>query len=339
MIRDSIRKVVEGNHLTQQEAVTTMTEIMDGECSPAQISCFITALRMKGETVDEVTGFVRVMRDKAVKVPTSRNPLVDTCGTGGDKLDTFNVSTAAGFVAAGAGVSVAKHGNRAASSICGSADVLEALGFNLSLDADQVGRCIDHTGIGFLFAPMMHPAMKHAVGPRKEIGIRTVFNILGPMTNPAGAKNQLIGVFNPELTEPMAMVLCNLGSTRAMVVHGMDGLDEISTIGPTRISELKDGRVKTYLLDPSILGIQKTSVDALAPGKSAGESGELLLTVLQGDSGPRRDIVLLNAAAALVVAGVVEDLKEGLELAAKSVDSGAAMGALESMKSFAKGCA
>lgn len=338
MIRDSIRKVVEKENLTLEEAVGTMTEIMDGECTPAQVSCFITALRMKGETVEEITGFVKVMREKAIRVKTSRNPVLDTCGTGGDKLNTFNVSTTAGFVVAGAGASVAKHGNRAASSTCGSADVLEALGVNLSLSADQVGECIDHAGIGFMFAPAMHPAMKHAIGPRKEIGIRTVFNILGPMTNPAGATYQLIGVFSPDLTEPMARVLSNLGSKRAMVVHGLDGLDEISTIGPTRISELKDGEVKTYTFDPSDVGIDRARIEDLAPGGTLGESAQILLAILRGEEGPRRDIVLVNSAAALVVAGLAEDMPEGMRLAAESVGSGAAISALQQMKSYAEGC-
>ncbi|OFX18307.1 MAG: anthranilate phosphoribosyltransferase, partial [Armatimonadetes bacterium RBG_16_58_9] len=221
MIREAIRKVVERDDLTRQEAVAAMTEIMNGEATPAQVASFITAMRMKGETVEEITGFVEVMREKSVKVRPSSDKLLDTCGTGGDRLHTFNISTTATFVIVGAGVTVAKHGNRAASSTCGSADVLEALGVNLNLGPEQVARCIDDAGIGFMFAPAMHPAMKHAVGPRKEIGIRTVFNILGPMTNPAGAKRQVIGVFSPEITETMAQVLNTLGTERAMVFHGM----------------------------------------------------------------------------------------------------------------------
>ena len=337
MIREAIKKVVEGGHLTQDEAVGAMTEIMEGEATPAQVASLITALRMKGETVDEITGFVRVMREKSVKVRPKAVDLLDTCGTGGDKLNTFNISTTATFVIVGAGVTVAKHGNRAASSSCGSADVLEALGVKVDLGADQVAACIDKAGLGFMFAPAMHPAMKHAVGPRKEIGIRTVFNILGPMTNPAGAKRQVIGVFSPDLTNVMANVLCALGTQRAMVFHGMAGLDEMSTLGETKISELKDGEVRTYAVHPSDVGITPANAGDLAAGEgSVADNVAGLLAVLDGEKGPRRDIVLLNAAAALVVAGKAGDLRGGIELAAKSIDSGAAMGALERFKSVAQ---
>ncbi len=333
MIREAIRKVVEGGDLTEQEAVAAMTEIMDGEATPSQVASFITAMRMKGETVEEVTGFVKVMREKAVKVCPKCSMLVDTCGTGGDKLNTFNISTTATFVTVGAGVTVAKHGNRAASSTCGSADVLEALGVSLSLSAEQVAACIDTAGLGFMFAPAMHPAMKNAIGPRKEIGIRTVFNILGPMTNPAGAKRQTIGVFSPDLTETMARVLRALGTERAMVFHGMAGLDEMSTLGETRISELRDGEVSTYTLSPDQVGLTTADAKQL----SAGDGGTMdnvraLMSVLDGEKGPKRDIVLLNAAAALVVSDRAEDLREGIGLAAKSIDSGAAMAALERFK-------
>lgn len=334
MIREAIRKVVDGGDLTEQEAVASMTEIMDGEATPAQVACFITAMRMKGETVEEITGFVKVMREKSVKVCPKRADLLDTCGTGGDKLDTFNISTTATFAIVGAGVTVAKHGNRAASSTCGSADVLEALGVNLNLGPEQVAACIDTAGIGFMFAPAMHPAMKHAVGPRKEIGIRTVFNILGPLTNPAGAKRQVVGVFSPDFTETMARVLGALGSERAMVFHGMAGLDEISTLGETRISELRDGEVRTYTLTPSEVGLEQVAPEALsAGGGGAVDNVQTLLSVLHGDKGPKRDIVLLNAAAALVVADRAADLREGLALAAQSIDSGAAVHALEMFKS------
>lgn len=330
MIREAIRKVVEGGDLTGDEAVGAMTEIMDGEASASQVASFITALRMKGETVEEIAGFVRVMRAKAVKVRPKCVDLVDTCGTGGDKLDTFNISTTSTFVIVGAGVTVAKHGNRAASSTCGSADVLEALGVDLSLDAGRVAICIDNAGMGFMFAPMMHPAMKYAVGPRKEIGIRTVFNILGPMTNPAGAKRQVIGVFSPDVTETMANVLKALGTERAMVFHGLAGLDEMSTLGETRISELRDGKVRTYTLHPSNVGLGVASPEELAAGSgSVVDNVHALLSVLDGERGARRDIVLLNAAAALTVAGKAADLREGIEVAAESIDSGAAMAALE----------
>lgn len=330
MIREAIRKVVEGADLAQEEAVGAMTEIMDGEATAAQVACFVTALRMKGETVEEITGFVRVMREKAVKVRPQAVDLLDTCGTGGDKLNTFNISTTATFVIVGAGVTVAKHGNRAASSSCGSADVLEALGVSLNLDAECVAVCIDKAGLGFMFAPALHPAMKYAVGPRKEIGIRTVFNLLGPMTNPAGAKRQIIGVFSPVVTETMANVLKALGTQRAMVFHGMAGLDEISTLGDTKISELKNGEVRTYTLQPSDVGLDVARPEDLAAGDGGiVDNVRALLAVLDGEKGPRRDIALLNAAAALVTAEKASDLRQGIELAAKSIDSGAAMNALE----------
>jgi len=337
MIRDAIRKAVERQDLTEDEAVAAMTEIMDGEATPAQVASFITALRMKGETVEEITGFVKVMREKAVKVRPKARDLLDTCGTGGDKLNTFNISTTATFVIVGAGVKVAKHGNRAASSTCGSADVLEALGANLTLPPEQIAACIDTVGIGFMFAPAMHPAMKHAIGPRKELGIRTVFNILGPMTNPAGARRQVIGVFMPELTETMASVLQSLGARRAMVFHGLAGLDEMSTLGETRVSELKDGSVSTYTVRPEDVGLATARPEDLAAGNGqVADNVQALLEVLRGEPGPKRDIVLLNAAAGLVVAEKAADLREGISVAAKAIDSGAAMNALEMFKSATK---
>lgn len=335
MIREAIRKIVDGDHLSRAEAITAMTEIMDGEATQSQVASFVTALRMRGETVDEITGFVQVMRDKAIKVKPEADDLLDTCGTGGDRLGTFNISTTATFVIVGAGITVAKHGNRAASSSCGSADVLEGLGVRLDMDADRVAMCIDKSGLGFMFAPIMHPAMRHAIVPRKEIGIRTVFNLLGPLTNPAAAQRQIVGVFSPALTEPLAKVLNALGSRRAMVVHGMDGLDEISTIGETRISEIKDGEVRTYSLHPSDAGLQTTSSESLAAGDGGVmDNVRTLLSVLDGEKGPCRDIVLLNAAAALVVADKVDNLKSGIEMASESIDSGAAMAALESFRSI-----
>lgn len=334
MIRDAIKKAVEREDLTEAESIDAMTEIMDGEATPAQVASFITAMRMKGETVEEITGFVKVMREKSVKVRPKSQKLLDTCGTGGDKLNTFNISTTATFVTAGAGVAIAKHGNRAASSSCGSADVLEALGVSIALGAEQVANCIDTAGIGFMFAPAMHPAMKNAGGPRKEIGVRTVFNILGPMTNPAGAKRQVIGVFSPDLTEKMARVLQALGTERAMVFHGMAGLDEMSTLGETRVSELKDGEVRTYTITPADAGLETAQPEHLAAGEgSIADNVAALLKILDGEKGPRRDIVLLNAAAALVVAEIAADLVEGVALAAKSIDSGAALEALERFKS------
>ena len=334
MIRDAIRKAVEQEDLTEQEAVAAMTEIMDGEATPAQVASFITAMRMKGETVPEITGFVKVMREKSVKVRPKSDKLLDTCGTGGDKLNTFNISTTATFVVVGAGVTIAKHGNRAASSKCGSADVLEALGINLAMDPESVAQCIDRAGIGFMFAPAMHPAMKHAVGPRKEIGIRTMFNVLGPMTNPAGAKRQVIGVFSPDMTDTMANVLKALGSERVMVFHGAPGLDEMSTLGETKVSELKDGAVRTYTVKPSDVGLDTARPEDLAPeGDTAEDNARSLVGILKGEKGPRRNIVLLNAAAALVVADKARDLTEGLAVAANSIDSGAAMNALDQFNS------
>ncbi|HPP74891.1 MAG TPA: anthranilate phosphoribosyltransferase [Armatimonadota bacterium] len=334
MIKDAIRAVVEGSFLTEDEAAAAMNEIMSGEATPAQIACLITALRMRGETVDEITGFVRVMREKSVKVTSSRMPLIDTCGTGGDRLKTFNISTTAAFVVAGAGVAVAKHGNRAASSKCGSADVLDALGVKFAMPAEDVGKCIDECSIGFLFAPALHPAMKHAVGPRKEIGIRTVFNILGPMTNPANAKYQVIGVFLPEFCELMAKVLVRLGTERAMVVHGMDGIDECSTFGPTLVAEISSGEVAISHKNPADFGCNISSVDELAAGELPEENAEMLLSVLKGEKGPRREIVLANAGAAFYVVGKARDLKEGAAMAAESIDSGAALKALENLKKF-----
>lgn len=334
MIKDAIRQVVEGQNLTEQEAMSAMTQIMNGEATSAQIACLITALRMKGETVDEIAGFVRVMREMSVKVKPSRTPLIDTCGTGGDRLNTFNVSTTAAFVVAGVGVAVAKHGNRAASSKCGSADVLEALGVRLSLSPDDVGRCIDECGIGFMFAPMMHPAMKHAVNPRKEIAVRTIFNILGPLTNPAGAEFQLIGVFSPHFCKPMAQVLSNLGTKRAMVVHGHDGMDEITIHGDTFSAEIDANQVKTRHISPKELGFSSSGIEEISGGATPEANAQILMSILSGEKSERRDIVLANAAAAIMVAGKSNSLKEGIEIAEESIDSGAALKALNKLRSF-----
>jgi anthranilate phosphoribosyltransferase len=333
MVQQTLQKLIERRHLSEDEAVEAMTCIMDGEATPAQIAGLLTALRMKGEVVDEITGFARVMRDRSVRVHTERRPLVDTCGTGGDVCKTFNISTAAAFVAAAA-VAVAKHGNRSVTSKCGSADVLEALGVRLDLSPESVGRCIDEVGIGFLFARAHHPAMKHAAGPRTEMGIRTVFNALGPLTNPAGATRQIIGVYEPDLCPLLAQVLRNLGSEHALVVHGLDGLDEISTIGQTTVSELRNGCVQTYTLTPEALGLAPASPADIAPGADAAANAALLLAVLEGVPGPRRDIVLANAAAALVVGGVVDTLPEGIARAADLIDSGAARAKVEALRAF-----
>lgn len=327
MIREALQRLIDHSNLSTDEAAQVMTEIMDGDATQSQTASFLTALRMKGETVDEVLGFVRVMRDKSmhVRIPDNTD-VVDTCGTGGDKLNTFNISTTAAFVAAGAGIKIAKHGNRAASSKCGSADVLEALGINLTLSAEQVAECINKVGIGFMFAQTMHPAMRHAGTPRKEMGIRTIFNLLGPMTNPANASRQVLGVFSPDYTELVADVLRKLGTKHAMVFHGLDGLDEISTVGPTKISELNSCTVNTYEIDCTDFGIKHANTDDLAAGDGSVEANaDALLSVLNGETGPKRDIVLINASAALVVNDNAADFNEGLEIAARSIDSGAAI--------------
>lgn len=335
MLVEALKSVVDGRNLTVEEAQAVMGAIMRGEATDAQIAAMLTALRMKGETVDEITGFALAMRGKATPVKTKALELVDTCGTGGDLSNTFNISTTAAFVVAGAGVHVAKHGNRSVSSKSGSADVLEALGIGLELSAEDIGRAIEGVGIGFLFAPLLHPAMKYAIGPRREMGIRTVFNILGPLTNPAGAKRQCLGVYDERLTEPLAMVLGNLGIKRALVVHGADGLDEISNTGESTVSELNDGKVDTYFIKAEQFGIERAAVEDLRGG-TAEENASILKAVLGGEQGPRRDIVLLNAAAALIAAGKAENFAEGLELAAESIDTGAAGDKLEDLIAFSK---
>jgi len=337
-MKHAIQQLIEGRHLAEDQAAEVMRQIMEGLATDAQIAALVVALRMKGETVEEITGFARVMRQYAVQVPVYTDKVVvDTCGTGGDALKTFNISTAAALVVAADGrLAVAKHGNRAATSKCGSADVLEELGVKLDLPPERLGRCIEEVGIGFLFAPSMHPSFKYAAGPRKEIGIRTIFNMLGPLTNPAGAKVQLIGVYDGKLCETLAHVLKNLGSHRALLVHGIDGLDELSTLGETAVSELKDGQVSSYTLDPEWdLGLARATIEHLAGGASVAENAEILLHILRGkDRGPHRDIVCLNAAGVLVVAGVEENLEDGMERAAALIDSGAALSALERLKEF-----
>ena len=331
MIQQAIQNLIEQRDLSQDEARQVMEQIMSGEATDAQIGAFLIALRCKGETVDEIAGCAQVMRDKATPIQTSRAPVVDTCGTGGDGSGTFNISTTVAFVAAGAGLCVAKHGNRAMSSKCGSADVLNALGVNIEADAAKVGQCLDEVGIGFLFAPMLHGAMKYAIGPRREIGTRTVFNVLGPLTNPAGARRQLIGVYDGELTDKLTDVLKGLGSERAFVVHGSDGLDEITLTGSTRVSELNDGAVSTYEIKPEDFGLQTAGADALQGG-DAEENAQILSQVLQGEEGPRRDVVLLNAAAAIAAAGGAQTLAEGVEKAREAIDSGRAYETLENLK-------
>jgi anthranilate phosphoribosyltransferase len=330
-LRAAIAKIVSHEALTETEAHQAMGIIMDGEATPAQIASFITALAMRPETVDEVTGFVRAIRERAVTVSPQADHLVDIVGTGGDRLNTFNVSTTSAFVIAGAGGHVAKHGNRAASSQCGSADVLEALGINLAAPPEVVQACIEDVGFGFLFAPRYHPAFKHAVVPRREIGIRTVFNILGPLCNPAQARRYLQGVPSLAHTELMARVLAGLGAERAFVVHGQDGMDEISLCAPTQVSEVRDGAIRTFTLTPEELGFRRASLEALRGGTPE-ENAKICVSILDGERGPRRDIVLLNAGAALVAAGVVEAMAEGVARAAESIDSGRAYAKLEALR-------
>ncbi|MFH0920495.1 MAG: anthranilate phosphoribosyltransferase [Fibrobacterota bacterium] len=333
MLQNTIKKLADGRHLTEAEAAGAMSVIMEGAATPAQIASFITALRVKGETVDEIAGCARIMREKAVHISPAVANCVDTCGTGGDGAQTFNVSTAAAFAAAAAGAAVAKHGNRSVSSRCGSADVLEALGVNIALTPRQVEACIETTGIGFLFAPSFHPSMKHAAGPRKELGIRTVFNVLGPLTNPAGACAQVLGVFNAAFAAKMAEVLARLGTDRALVVHGGDGLDEITVTAPTFVHEVNGADVKSYEIEPSHFGLSRALPETLKGGDAA-QNAEIILSIFQGEKGPRRDIVVLNAAAALYAAKKADSLKTGVAMAGVALDAGLALKKLEALKAF-----
>ena len=329
MIREAIEAVVNGESLSFEDAAQVMNEIMSGEATPAQFGAFVTALRLKGETVDEIAGMALVMREHSLHVEVD-GALVDTCGTGGDGSGTFNISTAAAFVAAGAGAKVAKHGNRAMSGSSGSADVLEALGAQIDLNPVSVARCINETGFGFMFAQGFHPSMRFAAGPRREIGIRTVFNILGPLTNPAGAGAQVIGVADASMASKMAQALSRLGSRRALVVHGNDGLDEISVAAPTHVWELNDGAVNEYNISPADFDMSTASLDDIQASDAA-TSANTLRNVLNGKAGAVRDIVLLNAAAALLAGDIVETLQEGVDVAAQSIDSG---NATKSMQAF-----
>lgn len=335
-IKQAIAKVVTHKDLSEDEMVDVMNEIMGGEATPAQIGSFLTGLRMKGETVAEISGAVRVMREKATPIEAGvdlgrGDVLVDTCGTGGDGSGTFNVSTTTAFVVAGAGLPVAKHGNRSMSSNCGSADVLEAAGVSLDISPEEVGECIREIGIGFLFAPALHGAMKYAIGPRKELGVRTIFNILGPLTNPAGANVQVLGVFDGDLIEPLALVLAKLGSKRALVVHGEGNLDELTVTGETKIAELKEGKVTCYSITPEEFGLERSSLQQLQGGVDAAESAEQMRAVLGGEKGAKRDMVLLNSGAALMAAGVCEDLMAGIAKAAEIIDSGKALQKLDEL--------
>lgn len=345
MLKQAIQKVVDRSNLTEQEMEAAMEVIMTGQATPAQIGSFITALRLKGETIEEITGAARVMRQKATRIQADEasvsidreeinldlETVVDTCGTGGDGTNTFNVSTTTAFVVAGCGLRVAKHGNRSVSSLCGSADVIERLGVKLDVPPAVVEKCLDEVGIGFLYAPALHGAMKHAIGPRREIGIRSIFNILGPLTNPAGANVQVLGVYKKELTPVLAEVLGNLGSRSAFVVYGEGSLDEISIIGKTQVSELKDGQVTTYSIEPEDFGLARADLNDIRGG-DVEENAGIVLSVLQGEKGARRDMVLLNASAALVAAGRAADFSDGISQAAESIDTGRALEKLEGMK-------
>jgi anthranilate phosphoribosyltransferase len=334
MLKRFIAKVAEGQDLHEGEAEQAMAHIMEGEGLPTQIASFLTALRMKGETIQEITGFARTMRARAVRIRASAGEcVVDTCGTGGDGVGTFNISTAVALVAAGGGLTVAKHGNRSVSSQSGSADVLEALGVNLALHPERVETSLQEHRLAFLFAPSFHPAMKHAVGPRREIGIRTAFNLLGPLTNPAGATVHLLGVYRRDLTRPVAEVLKSLGSKAAFVVHGTDHSDEISITGKTTISQLKDGAIEDYQIEPEDAGLKRARLEEIRGGKPQ-ENAQMIKKILEGETGPPRDVVLLNAAAVFLASRKVSDLKEGVEMARESIDSGKAMNKLKELVRF-----
>jgi anthranilate phosphoribosyltransferase len=338
-IVEAIRRVVDGQHLDRNEAESVMDGIMSGKASDAQIASFLTGMRMKCETKEELVGFARVMRAKASAVRpkcsvetafsgTEREMLVDTCGTGGDAAGTFNISTATAFVVAGAGVQVAKHGNRSVSSVCGSADVVEALGIRIDLTPEAVARCIDEVGIGFLYAPLLHSAMRYVMLARREMKIRTVFNLLGPLCNPAGANAQVMGVYSEKLTDMMAEVLCELGARRALVVHGLDGLDEVTISGETKISEVRDGHVRTYYVSPEDFGLERASIEKIQGG-DASRNAEIIREVLSDGGGVKRDVVLLNAAAGLVAGGKAQSLRGAIEMARESIRSGGALSRLE----------
>ncbi len=320
-IQNAINQVISHADLSAEEMVEVMHTIMTGGATPAQIGAFLIGLRMKGETVTEIAAAATVMRDLAQRVDVETQNLVDTCGTGGDSSGTFNISTASAFVAAAAGARVAKHGNRSISSKSGSADVLEAAGVRLDLNPEQVRRCLDEVGIGFMFAPAHHSAMKHAIGPRREIGARTVFNVLGPLTNPAGAPNQVLGVFSKDLLEPMAEVLQKLGSHHVLVVHARDGLDEISIAVETDVAELKDGQIRHFSVSPEMFGLKRNSLDALK-AEDAQQSLKIIRSVLEDTAGPARDIVCINAGAAIYAAGIADSLEDGVTRADKAISSG-----------------
>jgi len=330
-----IEKLQRRVDLTVDEAAGAMETIMNGQAPPSQIAGFLVGLAMKGERPDEIVGLARTMRSRAMKLSRSFAPVFDTCGTGGDGAHTFNVSTVAALALAASGVRVAKHGNRSASSRCGSADLLEALGVNVSATPPIVERCLENAGIAFLFAQVFHPSMRHAAPTRKELGVRTAFNLLGPLTNPAGASRQLVGVPRPELTELVARSLAQLGTDRAWVVHGADGLDELSTTGYTKVSECRDGAVNTFYLHPADVGLPKGGSEALKGGEAA-DNAAIARAILAGEKGPRRDIVLLNAGASLLIAGKAATVPEGIAMAADAIDSGRAAHVLRTLVSLSQ---
>ena len=334
-MQTAIRAVTEYHDLSPEDMHSVMQTIMTGAATPAQIGGFLIGLRMKGETVDEIAAAARVMRELAAPVKVTGPHLVDTCGTGGDAASTFNVSTASAFVVAAAGGKVAKHGNRSVSSKSGSADVLEAAGVNLELTPEQVATCVNEVGVGFMFAPMHHSAMKHAIGPRKEMGVRTIFNVLGPLTNPAGAPNQVIGVFSNHWVEPLAEVLRQLGSEHVLVVHSQDGMDEISIGAPTFVAELKDGKIETYTISPEDFGMKQNSIDSLGV-ESAEESLRVIRSIFDGDKGPALDIVQLNAGAAIYAANLAPTLKDGVSKAGEVIDVGGALEKLNALVEISK---
>lgn len=335
MLREILNQVVCGQDLSRHDAQRAMETIMSGNAAEAQIGSLLTGLRIKGETSEEIAGFAETMRSFTVKIKCDLPGVIDTCGTGGDRKGTFNVSTTVAFVVAGAGVPVAKHGNHGISSSCGSADVLKALGIRLDLPPQAVAKALAKIQVGFLYAPAFHPAMKYAGKTRRELGFRTVFNVLGPLTNPVGTKCQLIGVYDSSLTEKLAKVLLTLGAHHAMVVHGLDGMDEISTNAPTQISEVVDGQVKTYVIDPAEYGFEPGD-QSIYTGGTPQENAAIIEEILRGRQGPRRDIVLINAAAALVVADKAKDIREGLKIAAASIDSGSALAKLQALREFSE---
>jgi anthranilate phosphoribosyltransferase len=334
VLKAAINMLVNQVSLSESEMAGCMTEIMEGRATDSQTGAFLTGLRMKGETVDEITGAAKIMREKAITIKAPEGVL-DTCGTGGDMSHTFNISTTTSIVVAACGVPVAKHGNRSVSSQSGSADVLEALGIIIDLTPEKVEECLFETGFGFLFAPLFHPAMKYAIGPRREMGIRTIFNILGPLTNPAGAKRQLLGVFADHLTETLSMVLGNLGAVDAMVIHGRDGLDEISISDETKVSRFRDGKAENFFIMPEDFGIERRDIDSIRGGNKD-ENALITLSVLRGEGGAKRDIVLMNSAAAIMVSGRAGDFGTAFDMAAEAIDSGKALKKLEEVRKVSK---